>query len=108
MMDTNIVPDQTVVEQTRTRPTGQGGPLTWQRTPEGGGGMQGPSLQAAQAYLSEKTGAISPVPALEDSAEFDWSDIIGMDIGEAMRRKAILDFGLEVSRFSEIFFETIC
>jgi hypothetical protein len=70
--------------------------------------MQEPSLQAAQAYLSEKTGAISPVPAPEDSADFDWSDIIGMDIGEAMRRKAMLDFGLEVSRFSEIVFEITC
>ena len=98
-MTEGIPPDQTVVEQIRSKPNGQGGPVTWQRTPDGGSAMAGSSLQAAQAYLNNRTDAISPgpTPAPEDSLDFDWSDLLGMDISEAMWRKAMLDFGLEVS-----------
>lgn len=99
-MQDGAVPGPTLVEQTRSRPIGQGGPLTWQRTPEGGNAMASSSLQAAQAYRDDRTRAVSPGrrdPSPEDSMDTDWSDLLGMDISEAMRRKAMLDFGLEVS-----------
>ena len=87
--------DQTFVDQNRSKTAGYQGSLTWQRTPDG------PS-RSAEAILDVRERSLSPGMArsgvrFDGVVGDDWDDILGMDIGEAMKRKALMDFGLEVN-----------
>jgi hypothetical protein len=86
--------DQTFVDQNRSKTAGYQGLLTWQRTPDG-------PVKSAEARLNARERSLSPGMSrsgvrFDGVAGDDWDDILGMDIGEAMKRKALMDFGLEV------------
>lgn len=101
MLDSSV--DQTFADQHRSKTAGYQGPLTWQRTPDG-------PAKSAEARVDVRERSLSPGMG-RSSVRFggvagdDWDDMLGMDIGEAMKRKALMDFGLEVKLTTPIALE---
>jgi hypothetical protein len=83
------------------RHTSRTGPVSWQRTfeehsPSGNVPRPMPStfVRAMERSMSPGASPRAPITLEDDVSE--WNDVLGMDISMAMRRKAMMDFGLEV------------
>jgi hypothetical protein len=98
VLQEGLLRDQPVIEQNRQKTAGPQGSL-WQRTPESisnfGQGLLNTPMDSLTRNISP--GGDRSAGRLISNTDDDWNDILGMDISEAMRRKALLDFGLEVS-----------